>query len=255
MSLGRGPSRVIALGASNLTRALYTVVSTARAAWTPDIELVAALGLGRSYGMRSSVLGRAVPGILESGLWPAVDAMPAAETIGLVTDVGNDIMYNVEVPEILAWVREAVRRLERHASSIAISGLPVEGERRLNEWQFRWLRHIIVPSCRLTHDELRRRAAEVNDGLRAIAAERGHRFVALESSWYGFDPIHIRHRHWRTAWSRILGVPADAAWRGSLGEAARLHLRRPERQWVFGVEMRRAQQGAPLSGGGRVWLY
>ena len=249
------PTRVIALGASNLTRALYTVLSTARSAWSHDVEFVAALGLGRSYGIKSSVFGRAVPGILECGLWDALDAMPAAPAIGLVTDVGNDIMYNIDVPQILDWVRESVRRLERHTTSITIAGLPVAGDRRLSDLQFRWLRYVIVPSCRLTHDELRHRASVVNDGLRAIAAERGHRFVELDSAWYGFDPIHIRHRDWRTAWSRMLGVPTESEWRGSLGEAIGLHLRRPQRQWVFGREIRQQAQGAPLSGGGRVWLF
>jgi hypothetical protein len=249
------PTRVIALGASNLTRALYTVVSTARSAWTPDVEFVAALGLGRSYGVKSSILGRSVPGILESGLWAELDAMPPAPAVGLITDVGNDIMYNYEVPQILEWVRESVRRLEKYTTSITIAGLPVEGQRRISPWQFRWLRHVIVPSCRLTHDELQQRAALVNEGLRAIAAERGHRFVELESSWYGFDPIHIRHRDWRAAWSRILDVPHDISWRGSLLEAVRLHLRRPQRQWFLGREVGRAEQGAPLPGGGRVWLF
>jgi hypothetical protein len=248
------PTRVVALGASNLTRALYTVVSTARAAWTPDLEFISALGLGRSYGVKSSVLGRAVPGILESGLWEALEAMPPAPAVGLITDVGNDIMYNIEVPQILDWVRESVRRLEAHTQSITISGLPVEGERRLGDWQFSWLRYVLVPSCRLTQSEIIDRAIVVNDGLQAIAAERGHRFVPLESSWYGFDPIHIRHRHWRTAWPRILGV-ADVKWRGSLSEAAGLHLRRPQREWLFGKEMPFREQGAPLSGGGRVWLF
>lgn len=248
------PQRVIALGASNLTRALYTVVSTARSAWTRDIEFVSALGLGRSYGVKSSVFGRSVPGILESGLWAELDAMPPAPSVGLITDVGNDIMYNIEVPQILEWIRESAGRLERHATSITIAGLPVEGGRRISDWQFRWLRNIIVPSCRLTRDQLHERADAVNAGLRKIAAERGHRFVELESSWYGFDPIHIRHRHWRTAWSRMLGVP-ETAWRGSIGEAAGLHLRRPQQQRLFGVDIGQREQGAPLPGGGRVWLY
>jgi len=249
------PQRVIALGASNLTRALYTVVSTARSAWTRDIEFISALGLGRSYGVKSSVFGRSVPGILESGLWADLEAMPPAPSVGLITDVGNDIMYNIEVPQILEWVREATCRLERHAMSIAIAGLPVEGGRRISDWQFRWLRNIIVPSCRLTRPELHARAAAVNTGLRQIAAERGHRFVELDSSWYGFDPIHIRHRHWRTVWSRMLGVPEGTAWRGSISEAVGLHLRRPQQQRLFGMDIGQHQQGAPLSGGGRVWLY
>lgn len=254
------PTRVIALGASNLTRALYTVVSTARSAWTRDIEFVAALGFGRSYGVTSSVFGRSVPGILESGLWAELDAMPQAPAVGLITDVGNDIMYNIEVPQILDWIRESVSRLERHTMAVTIAGLPVEGERRISERQFRWLRNVVVPSCRLTRDELHDRARLVNDGLRTIAAERGHRFVALESAWYGFDPIHIRHRHWRTAWSQVLDVPLelDGPGRmshGSLSEAIGLHLRRPKKQWLFGRDIGQAEQGAPLSGGGRVWLF
>lgn len=249
------PTRVVALGASNLTRALYTVVSTARSAWTPDIELVAALGLGRSYGVKSSVFGRSVPGILESGLWAQLDAMPPAPAVGLITDVGNDIMYNIEVPQILEWIRESVRRLEQHTTSIIISGLPVEGDRRISDWQYRWLRYALVPSCRLSHDELQRRATLVNAGLREIAAERGHRFVELDSAWYGFDPIHIRYPYWRDAWSKILGVPRDLGRRRSVAEAIGLHLRRPEREWVFGIQIRHAQPGAPLRGGGRVWLF
>jgi hypothetical protein len=42
--------RVVALGASNLTRGFHAVVSVARAAWGPEVEIVAALGHGRSYG-------------------------------------------------------------------------------------------------------------------------------------------------------------------------------------------------------------
>lgn len=249
------PRRIIALGASNLTRAIYTVVLTARSAWTPEIELVTALGLGRSYGVKSSVFGRAVPGILESGLWSQLDAMPPAPAIGLITDVGNDIMYNIEVPQILDWIRESVTRLERHTSSITISGLPVEGDRRISDWQYRWLRYALVPSCRLTRDELQRRATQVNAGLRTIAAERGHRFVELDSVWYGFDPIHIRYPYWREAWSKILDVPREPRGRGSLTEAIGLQLRRPEREWVFGIEMRHTNQGRRLRGGGRVWLF
>lgn len=248
------PTRVIALGASNLTRGLHTVVATARAAWTKDVEFVSALGLGRSYGVKSSVLGRSVPGILESGLWRELDAMPAAPSAGLITDVGNDIMYNIDVPQILEWIRESVRRLERHTTSITIAGLPVEDGRTISEWQFRFLR-VIVPSCRLTRDDLHQRARLVNEGLREIAAERGHRFVALDSAWYGFDPIHFRYRHWGDAWTRILGVSLDSSSRGSMAEAIRVQLRRPEQQWLFGKDIGQRAQGAPLPGGGRLWLF
>lgn len=180
--------------------------------------------------------------------------MPPAPAVGLITDVGNDIMYNIEVPQILEWIRESAHRLERHTSSITIAGLPVEGDRTISEWQFRFLR-VIVPSCRLDRDELHRRARQVNAGLREIAAERGHRFVELDSSWYGFDPIHFRYRQWGNAWTRILGVSPETTSRGSMTEAVRVHLRRPHQQWLFGKDIGQRAQGAALSGGGRLWLF
>ena len=56
--------RIVALGASNLTRGFQTLVSTARGAWGPYVEVLAALGHGRSYGAPSRLVFRTLPGIL-----------------------------------------------------------------------------------------------------------------------------------------------------------------------------------------------
>jgi hypothetical protein len=98
--------RVVALGASNLTRGFQTVVATARAAWELDVEVVAALGHGRSYGSSSRLVVRTLPGILESGLWRQLEWSPQVPTRALVTDVGNDILYGFSAPQILGWVDE-----------------------------------------------------------------------------------------------------------------------------------------------------
>ena len=86
-------ARVVAIGASNLTRGFQTVVATARTAWGPDVQVVAALGHGRSYGADSAFLFRRLPGILQSGIWQQLESTPAVPTKALVTDVGNDIVY------------------------------------------------------------------------------------------------------------------------------------------------------------------
>jgi hypothetical protein len=112
-------ARVVALGPSNLTCGLQPIVSIARTAWGADVELLAALGLGRSYGACSRALVRTLPGILESGLWKKLESLTAVPTLDLVTDVGNDILYGSSAEWILAWVEEAVRRLplfEHHGS-------------------------------------------------------------------------------------------------------------------------------------------
>ena len=125
-------TRVVALGASNLTRGLETVVSTARTAWGPEVEVLGALGHGRSYGVESRVVIRTLPGILQSGLWDTLSSMPPAATRGLVTDVGNDILYGFPPPTVLEWVEEAVDRLHRITEDIVVTGLPLHTIRNLS---------------------------------------------------------------------------------------------------------------------------
>jgi hypothetical protein len=51
-------TRVVALGASNLSLGIQTAISTARGAWGPAVEVVAANGYGRSYGASGRALRR-----------------------------------------------------------------------------------------------------------------------------------------------------------------------------------------------------
>src|SRR5215831_6744908 len=125
-------ARVVALGASNLTRGFQTVVSTARAAWGSEVEVFGALGHGRSYGAHSRVFFRRLPGILESGLWSELESRPALPTRALVTDVGNDILYGFSADQTLAWVEETLRRLRTVTSDIVVTGLPLASIRRLS---------------------------------------------------------------------------------------------------------------------------
>ena len=149
-------ARVVAIGASNLTRGFQAVVSTARSAWGPDVEIVAALGHGRSYGTASQFLIRRLPGILDSGLWQRLEGAPAVPTRAVVTDVGNDIVYGFPAEQILAWVDDALARLARVSDDVVLTDLPMESLRRLSPWKFRMVRQMLFPSCRLPFDEDRR---------------------------------------------------------------------------------------------------
>jgi hypothetical protein len=246
----------VALGASNLTRGFHTVVSTARETWGRDVEVLAALGHGRSYGAQSRVLGRALPGILESGLWRELESRPQVVTRGLVTDVGNDIFYGFPPEQVLAWVAEAIVRLRRFTTDITVTDLPLANAQRMSDAGFVVFRSILVPSCHLSLTEVRARAERVNAGLVELAATHGATLFRLKPEWYGIDPIHIRPSLWRPAWQQILGsdVRTDGR-RRSLLESVRLYLLRPERRWVFGVEQVTPQKGVALQSGARVWLY
>jgi hypothetical protein len=252
------PRRVVVLGASNVTRGLPSLVQLARDAWGDPLEIFAAIGLGRSYGMTSRVLARTLPSILECALWRELEARPRVPTRALVTDVGNDIGYSAPVDEILGWVDDAVRRLQSLGAEVAITDLPRASLQRLSPARYVLFRSLFFPSCRLSLRAVLERAEEVARGLEAIAKGRGARFERTEPAWYGLDPVHVRRAHMRRAWCRtLLGTADDPA----PGEARRLAPLRlwtapPDRQRLFGLEQRRAQPSVRDGAGGScLWFY
>lgn len=249
-------ARVVALGASNLTRGFQSVVSAARSLWGPEVEVLAALGHGRSYGAPSLFIARTLPGILKSGLWAELERRPQMTTRGLVTDVGNDILYGFSVERTLGWVEEVLVRLSRLTNDIVLTDLPLASVRRMSNLKYLAFRSVLVPNCRLSLAQVLDRAERVNDGLARLAERYHAKFFQLDPTWYGFDPIHVRPSLWRTAWRRILGAEPQAKV-GSTGivESVRLYFMRPERRWLFGVEQVTPQTGVGLRSGGHIWLY
>ena len=249
-------ARIIALGASNLTRGFHTIVSTARSAWGSEIQVIAALGHGRSYGASSRVAVRTLPGILQSGLWRILESLPPVPTRALVTDVGNDILYGYPAGQILEWIDQILFRLQRTTSDIILEGLPIASMRRLSPAKFLIFRSILFPGCRLSLNEVLAIAEQIDNGLAGFAAVRGLKYFKPNPSWYGFDPIHIRPSLWKTAWQEMLQVrPAENTGSGGVLEGLKLYLRAPESRRLFGLEQFTPQPGVMLPKGGRIWLY
>lgn len=247
----------MALGASNLARGIGTVAETARAAWGPDIQILAAMGYGRSYGARTQVGFRALPGILQSGLWRALDSMPPVPTKALVTDVGNDLLYGFSAEAIVAWIDEALHRLQQIASDITLTALPLESIRQLSQAKYLVFRTILFPGCRLSRDQLLERAEGLDAGLAALSSKRDVRFFAPNPTWYGVDPIHICRRFWPLAWRTMLATDPSVvnARNTSPPDRWRLRFMAPEQRWLFGIERFSRQSGHSLSSGVRIWLF
>jgi hypothetical protein len=247
------------LGASNLAIHLPTIVETAGRLWGRPLDLMAATGHGRSYGMTSRVMGRVLPGILQCGLWEDLERRPRAATAALVTDIGNDLLYGVAVEQIAAWVEESLVRLSRVAAMLVVTELPLESTHTLSERRFRFFKNVFFPRSQLTYNQALARSAALNAVVRELAANHGAIAVKPLPAWYGFDPIHIRRTRGAHVWREILAPWSPA----SDAEPARLALRhwlalrrmRPLERELWGRVQRQTQPAGKLPDGTTISLY
>jgi hypothetical protein len=253
------PRRVVLIGASNLTRGIDVVLEAARHAWGGPLEAVAALGRGRSFGRASSLLGRQLPGILDCGLWQVINRWPTGGTAALVTDIGNDLLYEEPVEQIGGWVEACLDRLAAVEARTVVTLLPIDNLRTLSPARYTLLRAVFFPHSRIRLETVSERARVLNEHVRRLAAERNFGVVAPRIDWYGFDPIHIRLRHLSRAWREIFSGWHDEVERplarGNLARSLYVQTRVPEWRRVLGFEQRRAQPAARLRDGSTVALY
>jgi len=251
--------RVILLGASNVVRGLSTLLDTAAAVWGGPLDVLAAFGHGRSYGLRTSMLVRELPGIAECGLWAALERRPPAPTAALITDIGNDLLLDVSAAQIAAWIEECADRLQGVGARVVLTALPLCSVATLSSLRFVLLRSILFPGGRLSFDTVVRRAQELDHRLRDLAGRRGLLLAEHQPEWYGFDPIHIRRREQTAAWRTILARWSDAPAAAVNGRSLRrwlyLRLLAPERRWLFGREYRKAQPAGTLADGTTLAFY
>lgn len=258
-------ARVVLIGASNLTLGFSTVVEGARAALGAPLEILGAFGHGRSFGAPTRVLGRRLPGILDCGLWRALEAGSGAPTYAVVTDVGNDIGYGVPAETLAGWVEETLERLASRGATTVLTLLPQESLERVGVLRFYAARTLLFPSCRLRREDILERALHANARLRELAARMGISAIDPPLDWFALDPIHIRRRRRREAWSSVLArwgrEPAPGA--GGAGPLPRTPWRRrdrflpapPEESWLLWIHRRRPQPARTLPDGTTLALY
>jgi hypothetical protein len=270
--------RIVLLGASNLTRGISTVIESAQNIWGSPLDVCGALGHGRSYGWTSNFLGRSLPGIVDCGLWKALEARPKLPTAALITDIGNDLMYGAPVPQIARWVETAIERLQRAEAQVVMTLLPLSSASRLSPTRFRFFAKLFFPNKQLDLAGVLARAQDLHDRLESLGRSRGVALVEQQPQWYGIDPIHIRLRCWRTVWPEILSscrqvsprltepTPGDepeeprvseklAYVKGSMRRWLYLRTRTAENWQFFGTQRQRKQPCAMLKDGTRISFF
>ena len=181
--------RVIVLGASNVRIGVSVAIQSARQVVGQPLDFLAAIGFGRSYGIRSWVLGRSLEGILDCGLWPDLIHRSPLPTTALLTDIGNDILYDVPVRQIAEWIEECLRRLSAHTDRLVMTTLPVESVQNLDRGRFLVMRTILFPKCRLDLATAVQRAVELNDLIVALASRFQVRVVCRVRSGLASIPF------------------------------------------------------------------
>ena len=260
MNLPKPRRRVVLLGASNLTRSFPLIVSLLQDLWCEPIEIMAAIGHGRSFGQSSSVFGRKILEIFSSKLWDDLEARPPLPTHALVTDIGNDLLYGNEPEQLLNWVSGCVERLSQVDAEILIGQLPCASVNQLSKTKFLLFRTLLFPQSKLTLEVAKESAEWLNRQLVELAQIEKRTIFSGKNEWYGFDPVHIRKSVAVSAWQEIFAHWPDVEAnkkisRPSLWRAAYLQSLPPfERAWL-GISRRRDQPSGRLSDGTTISLY
>ena len=208
-------TRVVLLGASNVTLGFGVVTKLVRGGFAGPLDVRAAIGHGRSYGAWSSVAGRGLPAILGCGLWDGLASAPPAPTFALVTDVGNDLMYGFPPATIAGWVATCLDRLAGLGARVVVTRLPIARVERLTAGRYHATRFCFFPTRKpVTWPDMLDRARDLDRRLAEAAAARGAAVVTPQPDWYGFDPIHVRWSRrpaaWRAVFSHWPGFDATA---------------------------------------------
>ena len=212
------------------------------------LDVMLAYGHGRSYGMESRLFGRSLPGILDCGLWDAIREQPAAPTCGLITDIGNDVMYGAEPELIVSWIQTCIDRLRDLKTRPVITALPMQRIRGLPRWQFAMVKSLLFPSHAITYQQAMTRIEALDELVRNLAQHNDCPLVEPRREWYGIDPIHIRQGSMKQAWGEIIShwnpdhdPPDPPHPKGSLRRFLTLRTKMPQRWRLFGREMGSSQ--------------
>jgi hypothetical protein len=249
----------VLLGASNAVLGFRCAVRAARAKLGAPLEVLAAVGHGRSYGVESSVFRRQLPAIASCGLWSELRERPASSTFAIVTDLGNDLAYGFAPDQVQAWLEESLDRLADAKAQVVITGLPLDAVKRLQPWKFKFFSRLFFPQRGLDQQHVTAAAEELDRRVDRLARERKLVRIVPRSEWYEHDPIHITLDARREAWSTYVAswrprdvqrssVDFDAPWR----QRGRLA---PQQRKMFGRETGRAQPCARLADGTQFFLY
>src|SRR5262249_2518944 len=123
-------ARIVILGASNVARGIATIADVARETFGSPVEVLAAMGHGRSHGCTPSIPLSPVRASRESGVCQAMKTRPPLPTWTILTDIGNDLIYGCQPEQVTQWIDDCAGRLRGRSESMLLTGLPLASVQR-----------------------------------------------------------------------------------------------------------------------------
>ena len=252
--------KLIFLGASNLSRSFPTAISFALNSFQGPIEFYIAKGHGRSYGIEARCFGKKFLGIFYCGLWNAIAQENSVPIHAWLTDIGNDLAYDVAVEQVLGWVEGCIDRLLEHNATVVVSDLPIDVVRGMSQTRYRFFRTLFFPYCSLDHASMLCRAEKLSECLHELAKSRNIPVFQGDSAWYGVDPIHPRRQFLSELWRRNMQLATGQQATDNeerIPTALRWYLKslQPEQWSFFSVFRRATQPNGLLRDGTKLYLY
>lgn len=253
--------RVILLGASNLAVGAPVVFRELQRYLPGPKEICGAFGHGRSFGKCSRVFFRRLPGILQCGLWDRLAETTPSATFALITDIGNDLMFEVPADEVAKWIESCVERLAQRDAKIVMTQLPLENIEHIGPRKYALMKRLMFPRSGISLTDLRIEVEKLSNALLEMSGRHDIQMVMPSRQWYGWDPIHIRRdrrapalacifSHWRDQTSST-----DIQTRSGFRDWKDCRLAMPAEYWLFGRPCHRRQPCARFRNGDELWLY
>lgn len=200
----RDPVFFVLLGASNLSFSLPLAARHVISKFPGrEVRLFVAHGPGRSYGVEAGAMGVQFTGIVHCGVFDAVEKSRRSlkentgkevHTWALLTDIGNDVMYQSGVERLLDWVGQIVDKLRGLDARVGVTSLPLDSIEAVPSWKYGLLRPLFFPFRPMPQEEAVNQLKQIQENLETAGKEGKIRLLPTWPEWYGFDHIHLHGR-------------------------------------------------------------
>ncbi|MFQ5715571.1 MAG: hypothetical protein ACE5GQ_00560 [Nitrospinales bacterium] len=199
------PILFVFLGASNLARGHRALARCLEASLHPrPVRFLYALGPGRGYCAWAGFLNKVYPPISGSPIFDAIrrQAATSAGVVALVSDIGNDIMFDIPAETITEKLRHIFRQFLELDARALVTPIPSFFETELGRRSFLFLRALFYPKSKVTHEQAVSAVRTINRFLEKSANENISLIDGLDP-FIGWDKIHYSVLKNHLAWSRI----------------------------------------------------